>query len=284
MKTMRHTTSTFLILAGTCSSVLAFQGVLPRAHVKPVLSRPSTTTALAVERKTDDNFETLVPETSFGAETVPKEQRPVNEYLDVTSQPFFGWANPENGSKGLLTRLVILYSVVFAVVCYPISGATYTQEGYLLQKLAASNIGSMLLVLVLLLRIYSGWSYVGSRLNSKVIEFEETGWYDGDIEYKAETELKRDRFLFNSEVKPVVERLKVFLYGAIGLSVASFIALNVATSAKPIFDEYNPDMLSRLRYDETLAGKVAENSASRPTYCDSRYYRAVAGGGQGCND
>lgn len=134
-----------------------------------------------------------------------------------------------------------------------------------------------------LLLFFSGWSYVGSRLTSKVIEFEETGWYDGDIEFKTETELKRDRLLFNSDVKPVVERLKVFLLGAVGLCVASFIALNVATAAKPVFDEYDPDMLSKLRYDDKLADTAAQQSGSRPTYCDNRYYRAVAGGGQGCN-
>jgi hypothetical protein len=28
---------------------------------------------------------------------------------------------------------------------------------------------------------------------------------------------------------------------------------------------------------------VQEQSNGRPTYCESRYYRAVANGGQGCN-
>ena len=89
--------------------------------------------------------------------------------------------------------------------------------------------------------------------------------------------------LFNSDVKPVVERLKVFLIGSVALCLGSILALNVATSAKPVFDEYDPDMLSRLRYDEKLAETAAQNSGSRPTYCDNRYYRAVANGGQGCN-
>ena len=133
------------------------------------------------------------------------------------------------------------------------------------------------------MRLYSGWSYVGSRLTSKVIEYEETGWYDGDVELKTETELKRDRFLFNSDVKPILDRLKVFLLGGAALSLASIITLNVATAAKPVFDEYNPDMLNKLRYDDKLADTAAMQSGSRPTYCDNRYYRAVAGGGQGCN-
>lgn len=237
--------------------------------------------AVALRAKDDERLNELSPETSFGSEVVPEGQRPVNEYLNVMRQPLFDWAALESGSKGLLTRLVALYWVVFFVICYPIAGATFTEEGYLIQKIAASNVAALLLVIALLLRLYSGWGYVGSRLTSKVIEFEETGWYDGDVKVKSETEKKRDKFLYNSKVKPVVDRLKLFTLAAGGLWVASCIGLNVAMSAKPIFNEYDPDLLERLRYDDKLAEKAAKNSPGRPTYCDNRYYRAVAGGG-GC--
>ena len=110
----------------------------------------------------------------------------------------------ESGSRGLLIRLVILYSAIFAVICWPISGASFTQQGYLLQQLAASNVGEMFFLLVFMIWLCSGWGYVRSQLMSKTIEYEKTGWYDGDTEMKMETELKRDRFLYNSEVKPVV--------------------------------------------------------------------------------
>ena len=92
------------------------------------------------------------------------------------NSPLFGWASEQNGDKGLGIRLAVLYAVFFGAVCYPISGATFTQEGYELNKIAASNVGAMGIVLLLLIRLYSGWGYVGSRLTSKVIEFEETGW------------------------------------------------------------------------------------------------------------
>ena len=166
--------------------------------------------------------------------------------------------------------------------CVPHTYTAFTQEGYLLQKVTASNVGALLLVIVLLIRLYSGWGYVGSRLTAKVYDYEETGWYDGDVEYKTEAEQKRDRFLFNDKVKPVVERLKLFTLSAGGLWVASVIAFNVSLSYKPVFDEYDPAMLERLRYDDKLADTAAYNSAGKPTYCDNRYYRAIANGGQGC--
>jgi hypothetical protein len=86
--------------------------------------QPCVRSSLALERcknvpcrmAGDDENLPLSPRTSFGADAVPEAQRPVNEFLDVTSQPMFGWASLESGNKGLLTRLVIVYSVLFATV------------------------------------------------------------------------------------------------------------------------------------------------------------------------
>ena len=274
-----------LLLASGLSAVASFQAPSSQncLHAGSANKKWSTKKLLRASKSSDEqDFESLRPETSFGSEAVPEGQRPVNEYLDVTNQPLFGWASTEAGSLGLLTRLLIFYSVIFGLVCYPISGATFTQEGYLLQKLAASNVGAMFVVFILLIRLYSGWGYVGQRLSSKVIEYEETGWYDGDWEEKTETEMRRDRMLFNSEVKPVVDRLRTFLLGSGGLFVASIISFNVILASKPMFDQYDPGILERLSYDDKLADSAALNSRGKPAYCDSRYYQAVANGGQGC--
>ena len=45
--------------------------------------------------------------------------------------------------------------------------------------------GALGTVLVFLIRLFSGWSYIGSRLKSDFVEFEETGWYDGAVEKKS---------------------------------------------------------------------------------------------------
>lgn len=223
------------------------------------------------------------PQTTFGAENVPVEQRPSNEYLNLIRQPTFGWASQESGDSGLALRLAAIYTAFFILVCYPISGATYINEGYELQKLTSSNVGATSVIFLLTLRLYSGWGYIGSRLKSKVIEYEETGWYDGDIEEKSESEKARDLFLYRSNVAPVEERLKKFSLAIGGAWVASCLALNIASSEKPLFDQYDPKMLEKLNYDDKVAGIVQEQSNGRPTYCESRYYRAVANGGQGCN-
>jgi len=223
------------------------------------------------------------PKATFGAENVPIDQRPSQEYLNLIDQPLFGWASQEVGDAGLAIRLGVFYVAVFVLVCYPITGATWTTEGFELQKLTASNVGDMSLLFVLVLRLYSGWGYISSRLQSKVIEYEETGWYDGDFEEKTEAEKARDLFLYRSDVRPVVDRLKKFSLGVGGAWVASCVALNLATSSNPMFDQYDPHMLDKLRYDDTASAVVQQQSNGKPTYCESRYYRAIAGsGGQGC--
>jgi len=233
------------------------------------------------EQKRVDVFDT--PRVTFGAEAVPEGQRPANEYLDLISAPLFDWADENSGSKGLLLRLGALYTVCFGAVCWPISGATFTGDGFLWHKFCASNVGALGVILFLLIRLYTGWGYIGSRLTSKTIEYEETGWYDGEIEPKTKDEIARDLLLFRANVKPVKERLKTFTLSVGGLWLTSCLALNLVYSAKPVFNEYDADMLKRLSNDERVSNVAAQQSNGRPTYCDSRYYRAVAGGGQGCN-
>ena len=103
------------------------------------------------------------PQTTFGAENVPVDQRPSNEYLNLIQQPTFNWASQDSGDIGLGIRLAVIYVALFALVCYPISGATYVNDGFELQKLTSSNVGAISVIFVLVLRLYSGWGYIGSR-------------------------------------------------------------------------------------------------------------------------
>ena len=57
-----------------------------------------------------------ISSTSFGADNVPVEQRPSNEYLNLISQPLFGWASQEIGDQGLGIRLAVTYAAFFVVV------------------------------------------------------------------------------------------------------------------------------------------------------------------------
>ena len=40
--------------------------------------------------------------------------------------------------------------------------------------------GALAVVAVAVIRIYLGWAYVGNRLLSAAVDYEETGWYASD--------------------------------------------------------------------------------------------------------
>jgi len=88
-------------------------------------------------------------------------------------------------------------------------------------------------------------------------------------------------FLYRQEVKPTIERLKMITLICGFLWVVSCVGLKTSYAMKPRFNEYDPRVLERVRSDEDFAAAAARASGGKPTYCDNRYYRAVANGGQG---
>ncbi|KAL5988160.1 hypothetical protein ACLOJK_035923 [Asimina triloba] len=154
-----------------------------------------------------------------------------------------------------------------------------------LRFILAAGTGTLFLVSLVVLRIYLGWSYVGDRLLSAVIPYEESGWYDGQMWVKP------------PEVKPVIKLLKqtlvstgVLLVSAILLfifatPVEDFLSATFASSDVPtskIKSSIRREDLLRLPVevmdDDELAAAAAEAADGRPVYCRDRYYHALAGG------
>jgi len=119
---------------------------------------------------------------------VPEEQQPANEYVNLIISPCFDWCL---STKGLSQKLAILYAVMFVTVCYPIAAVTFDQPDQLLQRLLSANLGDVSFIGAFVLRLYSGWSYVGVRLRKDRVDFEETGWFDGGVEEKGEMTRER---------------------------------------------------------------------------------------------
>lgn len=224
---------------------------------------------------------------------VPYEQRPVNEYSALKESSLYSWAELSPGSFFL--RLGSLCLVTFTVLAAPISASSFSPGKDPLKFVLAAGIGTLLLVSLVVLRIYLGWSYVGDRLLSAVVPYEETGWYDGQMWVKPPEVLARDRLLGSYKVKPVINLLKQTLVGTGALLVGavflfafaapvqdyvhSFNASPTAASSKPTMRR--EDLLrlpAEVRQDDDLAAAAAEAADGRPVYCRDRYYRALAGG------
>ncbi|KAK3032902.1 hypothetical protein RJ639_034950 [Escallonia herrerae] len=232
---------------------------------------------------------------------VPFEQRPVNEYSSLKDGPLYSWG--ELSPQSFLLRLGGLWLVTFTVLGVPIAAASFNPSREPLRFALAAGTGTLFLVSLIVLRIYLGWSYVGDRLLSAVIPYEESGWYDGQMWVKPPEILARDRLLGSCKVKPVIKLLKQTLVGTGALLVTAVLLFTFATpvevflqnsfntnenpsdlSASKISKKFNmrtEELLrlpSEVRADDDLAAAAAEAADGRPVYCRDRYHRALAGG------
>ncbi|KAL0424139.1 UNVERIFIED_CONTAM: protein CONSERVED IN THE GREEN LINEAGE AND DIATOMS 27, chloroplastic [Sesamum radiatum] len=232
---------------------------------------------------------------------VPFEQRPVNEYSSLKDESLYSWA--ELGPGSFFLRLGGLWLVTFTVLGVPIAAASFNPSKDPLRFVLAAGTGTLFLVSLIVLRIYLGWSYVGDRLLSAVIPYEESGWYDGQMWVKPPEILARDRLLGSYKVKPVIKLLKQTLVGTGALLVAGVSLFIFATPVEDIIkttfaQKENPSDVSSskistkfnirkeellrlpmdVKSDDDLAAAAAAAADGRPVYCRDRYYRALAGG------
>ncbi|XP_012079364.1 protein CONSERVED IN THE GREEN LINEAGE AND DIATOMS 27, chloroplastic isoform X3 [Jatropha curcas] len=164
---------------------------------------------------------------------VPFEQRPVNEYESLKDGALYSWG--ELGPGPLFARLGGLWLVTFTVLGVPIAAASFNPAKEPLRFALAAGTGTLLIVSLIVLRIYLGWSYVGDRLLSAVIPYEESGWYDGQMWVKPPEVLARDRLLGSYKVKPVIKMLKQTLVGTGALLVTAVLLFIFATPVEDFF-------------------------------------------------
>lgn len=230
---------------------------------------------------------------------VPFEQRPVNEYSSLKDSTLYSWAELSPGSFFL--RLGGLWLATFVTLGVPIAAASFNPSKDPLKFVLAAGTGTLFLVALIVLRIYLGWSYVGDRLLSAVIPYEESGWYDGQMWVKPPEVLARDRLLGSYKVKPVIKMLKQTLVGTGALLVSGVLlfifakpvenffqstfttkdSISATANVNPKFNIRKEELLSlpmEVMQDDDLAAAAAQAAEGRPVYCRDRFHRALAGG------
>ncbi len=84
---------------------------------------------------------------------------------------------------------------------------------FLLSGAAGASVG----VVLVLVRLYLGWFYIGDRLKSPSVFYEESGWYDGQIWTKPQEVMGRDRLIVTYEIKPILQKLQFTFAGLAGI-------------------------------------------------------------------
>lgn len=153
-------------------------------------------------------------------------------------------------------RLLLTACSVALFVGLPIAGFGVVdpeKEGF---KCALGSVSvGLLAVTLVVLRIYLGWAYVGNRLLSATVEYEETGWYDGQIWVKTPEVLARDRLLGSFTVKPALSRVRLTL---VGLAVSLVLCFSLFLITESLDNSY---ISSKEAEGRAIAGFYDENSA-----------------------
>lgn len=144
-------------------------------------------------------------ESPVSACPVPTEQQPINEYQELQESWLFSWCTLKE--PAYLTKLAWIWSLSW-IVAGPLAAASFTPKKYLVQFVLCGAAGASIGVILILLRLYLGWSYVRSRLSSPNVFYEESGWYDGQSWTKPEEVLTRDRLIVTYQVQPILQRLQ----------------------------------------------------------------------------
>ena len=114
-----------------------------------------------------------------------------------------------------MTKFWLSSFVLFLIIS---SGSIYFKTSILKYTLL-SFFTSLSIPLLISLRLYIGWNHVFKRLNSERVEYEESGWYDGQVWIKPLTLKEKESLIASNEVKPILKNLIQIL------SIISVLAL-----------------------------------------------------------
>ena len=151
---------------------------------------------------------------------VPLSQRPINEFNSIRNSWIISWPLLE---KNIFYRK-LLYSWIFIT---PISliisyGSDYLRNN-ILDLILISLTSSLLLPILLLTRQWLSWIYIYKRLNSENIEYEESGWYDGQTWEKPIDWRAKDLLIAQHQIKPILNHLEVIIILLISVIMSSFL-------------------------------------------------------------
>ena len=145
---------------------------------------------------------------------VPHEQRPLEEFLQLTESWFFSWPA---GDVPRLKRSLLISWLLMLPVCTLVASGSWTLKADPPRLVVAGAVAALVLPLLLLMRQWLGWTYVMKRLLAENVEYEESGWYDGQIWEKPQSWRNRDLLVARHEVRPILGRLSRAMAMAAGL-------------------------------------------------------------------
>ena len=134
---------------------------------------------------------------------VPLEQQPTNEFIELSKSIIFSWPKTKKSLIIVLLKFWLGTFILFLVIS---SGSIYFKTS-ITKYILLSLFSSLSIPFLISLRLYLGWNHVFKRLNSESVEYEESGWYDGQVWIKPLVLKERESLIASKEVKPILENL-----------------------------------------------------------------------------
>ena len=134
---------------------------------------------------------------------VPKEQQPTNEFIELSKSKIFSWPKTKKILILVLLKFWLGSFVLFLVIS---SGSIYFKTS-VLKYILLSFFSSLSIPFLISIRLYLGWKHVFKRLTSEKVEYEESGWYDGQIWKKPLVLKEKESLIASIEVKPILKNL-----------------------------------------------------------------------------
>ena len=155
---------------------------------------------------------------------VPINQIPIKEYESLTKSIFFKWPTI---SKNYLYRRLIYSWIIFLPLTIIILSGNYELINSPAKLIFSSLIWSLIIPLVLLFRHLLSWKYIYKRLKSEVIEYEESGWYDGQTWEKDIEMREKDLLTAQHDAKPIIDLLNQTIYKTLIIFCIGITTLNI---------------------------------------------------------
>ena len=137
----------------------------------------------------------------------PKDQQPTNEFIDLSKSKIFTWPKSKKSFSFILLKFWIGTFFMFVFIS---SGSVYFETSTL-KYIFLSFFSSLSIPFLLSVRLYLGWNHIFKRLTSEKVEYEESGWYDGQIWIKPVKLKEKESLIALLEVKPILKNLIQFL-------------------------------------------------------------------------
>ena len=151
---------------------------------------------------------------------VPLNQRPLNEFNSIRNSWIISWPFLE---RNIFYKKLLLSWIFITPISFLISyGSDYLRNN-IVEFTFVSLTASIFLPILLLTRQWLSWIYIYKRLNSETIEYEESGWYDGQIWEKPIDWRSKDLLIAQHQVKPILNHLQKIILIVLSAIIVSLI-------------------------------------------------------------